>query len=55
MKKREFLKASAALASTTLIPSSLLASFAGSKTHLRTAHIGVCAMGVQDLQSIASH
>ena len=55
MKKRDFLKTSAALASTTLMPSSLLASFAGSKTRLRTAHIGVGAMGAQDLQSIASH
>ena len=55
MKKRDFLKTSAALASTTLMPSSLLASFSGSKTRLRTAHIGVGAMGAQDLQSIASH
>ena len=55
MKKREFLKASAALASTTLIPSSLLASFAGSKTRLRTAHIGIGGMGAADLASISSH
>ena len=54
MKKRDFLKTSAALASTTLIPSSLLASFRV-KTRLRTAHIGVGAMGAEDLKSIASH
>ena len=55
MKKRNFLKTSAALASTTLLPYSLLASFAGPKTRLRTAHIGLGAMGAEDLQSIASH
>jgi predicted dehydrogenase len=55
MKKRDFLKTSAALASTSLMPSSLLASLAGSKTRLRTAHIGVGGMGASDLASISSH
>jgi hypothetical protein len=55
MKKRDFLKTSAALASTTLMPSSLLASLAGSKTRLRTAHIGIGGMGASDLASISSH
>ena len=55
MKKRDFLKTSAALATTTLIPSSLLASIGESQTRLRTAHIGIGGMGAEDLQSIASH
>ena len=55
MKKRDFLKTSVALASTTIIPSSLLASISNKKTKLRTAHIGVGGMGASDLESIASH
>lgn len=55
MKKRDFLKTSVALASTTIIPSSLLASISHKKTTLRTAHIGVGGMGASDLESIASH
>ena len=55
MKKRDFLKTSVALASTTIIPSSLLASISNKKTTLRTAHIGVGGMGASDLESIASH
>jgi predicted dehydrogenase len=37
------------------MPSSLLASLAGSKTRLRTAHIGIGGMGASDLASISSH
>ena len=55
MKKRDFLKTSVALASTTIIPSSLLASISNKKTTLRTAHIGVGGLGASDLESIASH
>ena len=55
MKKRDFLKTSVALASTAIIPSSLLASISHKKTTLRTAHIGVGGMGASDLESIASH
>ncbi len=55
MKKRDFLKTSVALASATLLPSSLLASFVKDKKRLRTAHIGVGGMGAEDLKSIASH
>ena len=55
MKKRDFLKTSVALASTTIIPSPLLASISSRKTKLRTAHIGVGGMGASDLESIASH
>ena len=55
MKKRDFLKTSVALASTTIIPSPLLASISSKKNSLRTAHIGVGGMGASDLESIASH
>ena len=55
MKKRDFLKTSVALASTTIIPSPLLASISSKKNALRTAHIGVGGMGASDLESIASH
>ena len=54
MKKRDFIKTSAAIACTTLSPSSLLAITKGAK-RLRTAHIGVGGMGAADLESIASH
>tara|TARA_X000000950_G_C13899130_1_gene654217 strand:- start:1839 stop:3179 length:1341 start_codon:yes stop_codon:yes gene_type:complete len=54
MKKRDFLKTSAALASTALLPSSILAMTKGEE-RLRTAHIGVGGMGAADLASIASH
>ncbi|WP_281542862.1 Gfo/Idh/MocA family protein [Maribacter aestuarii] len=63
MKKREFLKKSAILASTTaLMPSFLMACKEQEKmakktplTRLRTAHIGVGGMGAEDLRDISSH
>jgi len=54
MKKRDFIKTSAAIAGTALFPSSLLAITKVAK-RLRTAHIGVGGMGAADLESIASH
>lgn len=54
MKKRDFIKTSAAIAGTALFPSSFLAITKGAK-RLRTAHIGVGGMGAADLESIASH
>jgi len=54
MKKRDFIKTSAALAGTALLPSSIFAMTKGTK-RLRTAHIGVGGMGAADLKSIASH
>ena len=54
MKKRDFLKTSAALASTALLPSSLF-SLTKNNARLRTAHIGVGGMGAADLASISSH
>ena len=54
MKKREFIKTSAVIASTALFPSTLFAIPKGQK-RLRTAHIGVGGMGAADLESIASH
>ena len=54
MKKRDFIKTSATIASAVLVPSPLLAITKGAK-RLRTAHIGVGGMGAVDLESIASH
>ena len=54
MKKRDFLKTSAALASTALFPNSLFALTKDNK-RLRTAHVGVGGMGAVDLASISSH
>ena len=54
MKKRDFIKTSAAMTSTALLPSSIFALTKG-KDRLRTAHIGVGGMGAADLASIASH
>ncbi|MFY0654504.1 MAG: Gfo/Idh/MocA family oxidoreductase [Cyclobacteriaceae bacterium] len=54
MKKREFLKASALIASSAaVLPSSLWALAKDGK--LRTAHIGVGGMGAEDLSAISSH
>ena len=54
MKKREFLKTSATLASSALLPTSLF-GFSSKAKRLRTAHIGVGGMGGADLASISSH
>lgn len=53
MKRRDFLRNAAALASVTLMPSSVWALTKNGK--LRTAHIGVGGMGAEDLKSISSH
>ena len=53
MKRRNFIKNSAALASITFLPSSVWALTKSGK--LRTAHIGVGGMGRADLNSISSH
>lgn len=53
MKRRDFLRNAAALASVTLLPSSVWALTKNGK--LRTAHIGVGGMGAEDLKSISSH
>ncbi|MEN8200967.1 MAG: Gfo/Idh/MocA family oxidoreductase [Bacteroidota bacterium] len=53
MKRRDFLRNTAALASVTLLPSSVWALTKNGK--LRTAHIGVGGMGASDLKSISSH
>lgn len=51
--RRNFIKSSAALASISILPTSLWAS---SKVgRLRTAHIGVGGMGAADLHDISSH
>lgn len=54
MKRREFLKSSAAFASVTILPSSVWSGMKQGK--LRTAHIGVGGMmGGSDLNSFSSH
>lgn len=53
MKRRNFVKSTAALASTSLLPSSVWALAKDGK--LRTAHIGVGNMGGEDLNAISSH
>lgn len=53
MKRRAFIKNSAAFASVTILPSSVWARTKTAK--LRTAHIGVGGMGGADLNSISSH
>ncbi|WP_164100813.1 Gfo/Idh/MocA family protein [Candidatus Laterigemmans baculatus] len=53
LDRRGFLKAGAALASTTLVP--VRGRAASPNGRLRTAHIGVGGMGGADLRSIASH
>ena len=55
MKKREFLKLTAAASITAMLPGSIWA-LAKKKGRLRTAHIGVGGMmGGSDLASISSH
>ncbi len=53
MKRRDFLKNTAAFASLTFLPSSVWALAKDGK--LRTAHIGIGGMGASDLASISSH
>lgn len=53
MKKREFLKSTAALASVALLPTSIWSMTKDKR--LRTAHIGVSNMGGEDLKAISSH
>jgi len=53
MKRRDFLRNAAALASVTVLPSSVWALSKGEK--LRTAHIGVGGQAGRDLARIASH
>lgn len=53
MKRRSFIKNAAALASITILPSSVWAIVKNGK--VRTAHIGVGGMGNADLKAIASH
>ncbi len=53
MKRRNFVKSTAAIASVSLLPSCV---WSESKNNiLRTAHIGVGGMGHEDLSAISSH
>src|SRR5690606_811140 len=53
MKKRDFLKSTAALGLTALLPTSIWALSKNGR--LRTAHIGISNMGGADIASISSH
>lgn len=53
MKKRAFLKSTAALTMGAFLPSPLWAM--SKRSRLRTAHIGVGNMGGEDLKAISSH
>jgi predicted dehydrogenase len=53
MKRRTFLKGTAAFTSITILPSTVWSTAKNGK--LRTAHIGVGGMGRADLRSISSH
>lgn len=53
IQRRQFVKASAALAVGSMLPLSVRASDANAR--LRTAHVGVGGMGGYDLQSVSSH
>lgn len=53
MKRRIFVKNSAIALSASMLPKGLLA--ANSEQKLRTAHVGVGNMGLEDLKAMASH
>lgn len=53
MDKRDFLKKAALMTSATILPSATWAFSSADK--LRTAHIGVGGMGMEDLKSISAH
>ena len=53
MKRRDFIKQTAAYSSLTILPKPLW-TMTGKDT-LRTAHIGVGGMGMEDLKAISSH
>lgn len=54
MSRRTFLKTSATLAAAAALPAPLLAA-APPAAKLRTAHVGVGNMGLEDLRAVASH
>ena len=53
MKRRDFIKNTAALSSVAILPSSVMELL--KNDILRTAHIGVGGMGMEDLKAISSH
>jgi len=54
MKRREFIKNTAVISSASLLPASAWTKISNDGK-LRTAHIGVGGMGLEDLQAMASH
>ena len=55
MKKRDFLKTSAAAMGAAFLPNKVWNLPFDSQQTVRTAHIGVGGMGMEDLKAIASH
>jgi predicted dehydrogenase len=55
MKKREFLKTSATFAVGTALLPACMPNTDKPAAHLRTAHVGLGAMGTEDLKDITSH
>ena len=55
MKKRDFLKTTSLAFGASMLPFSVWSCANASKAILRTAHIGVGNMGLEDLKAIASH
>ncbi|MFT5327819.1 MAG: hypothetical protein ACI8P0_005724 [Planctomycetaceae bacterium] len=53
IQRRQFVKASAAIAAGSVLPLSVRAVEANAR--LRTAHVGVGGMGGSDLKSVSSH
>ncbi|MFY0685847.1 MAG: Gfo/Idh/MocA family oxidoreductase [Cyclobacteriaceae bacterium] len=54
LNRRAFLKGTAALGALSLLPEAALSKLAQGDS-LRTAHVGVGAMGVEDLKAFAAH
>lgn len=54
MKRRDFIKNTAALTSIAILPACAVSKYA-KVGRLRTAHIGVGGMGAEDLKAISSH
>jgi predicted dehydrogenase len=55
MKRRDFIKNTAAASAIVIMPACASTTQAEKVTRLRTAHIGVGGMGMEDLKSISSH
>lgn len=55
MQRRTFIKTSAVLAAASALPACAATNFGTKDGYLRTAHVGVGNMGLEDLQAVAQH